>query len=192
MMPGLAFRFRAFISVIGWSTLSLILATNFSPEARKLVPRPSCSPSAAARNEDWSGLVVGHDKLCEEGGGSSPPGWIKDKEITLPILLNFVSNHRPRMSHMLEDHRHILCDSHRPTQRIVYGPSASLVRRKVVRNPSHHLLGSGVCPAVRRTAVRITQGTHLFDRSGSLLAHTWIFVSDGNQLSWGEDLRNTA
>lgn len=153
--------------------MSLILAANFlSPEARKVVPGQSGSPSAAVRNEDWSDLVVDHRILCEERGESSALGRIKDEEIALSVFLDFVSDHRPRVSNMLEDHRHRLCDSHRPAQRIMYGPSASLVRRKVVRNPSHHLLSSGVCLAVRGTAMRIAQGTHLFCQSGSLPAHT--------------------
>ena len=64
MTPGLAFRFRAFISVMGRSTLSLIRAPSFLLlEARKLVPGPSCSSSAAVRNEDWGDLVDDHDKL---------------------------------------------------------------------------------------------------------------------------------
>jgi len=146
MTPGLAFRFRAFISVIWLSMLSLIRAPSvLSLEARKLVPGPSCSPSAAVRTEDWTDLVVGHDKLCEEVDGSCIPGWIKDKEATLPVFLDFVSDHRPGMSRVLEDHWHRFCDSHCPTQYTVYGPSASLVRRKVVRDPSHHLLSSGIC-----------------------------------------------
>ena len=73
--------------------MSLILATNFlSPEARKLMPGLSCSPSVAVHNKDWDDLVVDHRKLCEEGGESSALGRIKDEEIALSVFLDFVSD----------------------------------------------------------------------------------------------------
>lgn len=153
MSPGLAFRFRAFISVTGWNTASLMRSASFLPlEACGPVPRPSCTPSAAVRNQEWGGLAVGRYRLQEKTNGGNEPHalrWIKDEDITLPVLLNFVSNHRPRVSRVLEDHRHKFCRSHRPTQRIVYGPGASLTRGKVVRDPPHCLLSSGVFPVVR-------------------------------------------
>jgi len=153
-MPGLAFRFRAFISAIGWSMESLMRATIFlSLEACELVPGPSCSPSAAVRNGERSDLVVHYEELREEGNGSHALGWIKDEEKTFPVLLYFVSNDRPRMPCMLKDHRHTFCHSYSPAERVVHSLSASLTRREVVRDPSHHLLGSAVYPEVKRTAV---------------------------------------
>jgi len=111
-MPGLAFRFLAFISAIGWNMVSFMRATSFL--SRELAPGPSCSPSAAVRNGDRSDLVVRHEELPEEGNGSHALGWIKDEEKTLPVLLYFVSNHRPRVPRVLEDHRHTFCHVYSP------------------------------------------------------------------------------
>jgi hypothetical protein len=158
------------------------VASLLSLGACEFVPRPSCVPRAAVRNGDRSDLVVEHGKPREEvdgRGGPHTPSWIKDKEIALPVFLNFVSDHRPRVSCVLEDHRHRFCDSYRPAQRILYCLNASPTRRKVVRDPSHHLLSSTVCPDVKRTAVRITQGTYLFGQRAGLLARIWLLVSDG-------------
>ena len=97
--PGLAFRFRAFISLIGWNIVSLIRATSL--EAFEVVPRTSCCPSAAARNGGRSDLAVNREELYGGGNLSYKLGWIKDEEITLPVPLNFVSNHHPGVSRVL-------------------------------------------------------------------------------------------
>jgi hypothetical protein len=85
-----------------------------SLEACEPVPRPSCSPSTAVRNDDRSDLVVHHEELGEEGNGSHALGWIKEEEITLPVPPHFVSNHRPRVPRVLEDHRHTFCHGYSP------------------------------------------------------------------------------
>lgn len=62
IMPGLTFRFRAFIPVIVWSMVPLMRSTSFlSLVARELVLSPSCGPSAAVRNEGRSGLAVDYE-----------------------------------------------------------------------------------------------------------------------------------
>lgn len=47
--------------------------------------------------------------------GSYELGRVKDQETALPVPLDFVSDHRPRVSCVLEDHRHALCNGYRPT-----------------------------------------------------------------------------
>lgn len=72
-------------------------------------------------------------------------GRIEDKEITLPIPLNFVSDHRPRMSCVLEHHWHASRHSYSPTQHVVDGPDTFETWREVGCDPSHYLLSSTVC-----------------------------------------------
>ena len=109
IIPGLPFRFLAFISLIGWNMVSFRRSMSFlSLGACELAPTSSCGPSAEARNRELSCLTINCKELCvcEEGYGTYVLGWIKDEEITLPVLLNFVSDHSPGVPCVLEHHRH--------------------------------------------------------------------------------------
>ena len=66
MALGFTFRFRAFISVIGWSMVSLIRATNLlSFEVCRVVPGAPCSSSTAVRKDGRNDLAVDHEGLCK-------------------------------------------------------------------------------------------------------------------------------
>jgi hypothetical protein len=59
IIPGLAFRFRAFISLIGRNMVSLIRSMSFlSLGICELVPTPPCGPSVAVRNGGRSRLII--------------------------------------------------------------------------------------------------------------------------------------
>ena len=61
---GFAFRFRAFISVIGWSMVSFIRATNLlSFEACRAVLGVPCNSTTAVRKDGRSDLVVDRERL---------------------------------------------------------------------------------------------------------------------------------
>ena len=111
---GLSFRFRALISLIRWNMVSFTRSLSSLPlEARGLVQTPPCSPGAAVRKGKRSCLTINNEGLVEDGGLITP-GWVKDEEVTLPVSLNSVPNHRPRMTRVLEHHQHTFRHGHNP------------------------------------------------------------------------------
>ena len=152
--------------------VSFIRSTSvLSFEVRKLVPVLPRSPGTVVCGGKRSCLVINCEGLGEEVGGSHSPRRIEDEEITLPIPLNFVSDHRPRMSCVLEHHWHASRHSYSPIQHVVDGPDTFETWREVGCDPSHYLPSSTVCPEVKDGVVRITKVSYLFYRCGSLPDH---------------------